>query len=296
MGSEDGVEDAIDVHCHIIETASTRNQIQDTNIAKVILMGTRMEDWPLVAEMYINNSNKIIAAFGVHPWFCTSILASQDKEEWVNVLRKYLTDHPKAIVGEIGLDGVAKDRTTNQLYDYDAQERVFATQMQVAVELERPVSVHSVQIHGKMLDFFKQMDKRCGRVKSTWRKDRFASEDGIRGPAMMLTLPCPPAIMMHSFSGSVEMANCLLKLPHIGSRFYFSFSAVVNGRSNKFEQRIKAIPDDRLLLESDVHDVSQVTVGMASVCRTISHAKDWSFQETIARTVRNTERFLSTIR
>ncbi len=38
----------------------------------------------------------------------------------------------------------------------------------------------------------------------------------------------------------------------IGPRIYFSFSSAINGRTpDKLRARIAAVPDDRLLLESD---------------------------------------------
>ena len=43
---------------------------------------------------------------------------------------------------------------------------------------------------------------------------------------------CPPSIMLHSFGGSPEVVAQFLKgLPEggLGSRVFFSFSAVING-------------------------------------------------------------------
>lgn len=42
------------------------------------------------------------------------------------------------------------------------------------------------------------------------------------------------------------------RMPKIGPRFYFSFSSVINaskGQQEKLIARIRAVPDDRLLLE-----------------------------------------------
>ncbi|KAH6595844.1 hypothetical protein BASA50_005571 [Batrachochytrium salamandrivorans] len=83
-----------------------------------------------------------------------------------------------------------------------------------------------------------------------------------------------------------------MKLPHIGTRFYFSFSTIVNGRSNKLDLRVKAIPHDRLLIESDVHDSGDTVSAMASICQSVSTIRGWSLFETAQRTTANAQSFL----
>jgi hypothetical protein len=63
---------------------------------------------------------------------------------------------------------------------------------------------------------------------------------------------CPPKVMLHSYGGSVEEIPRFCKLRGIGDRFYFSFSHAINARTpEKLAARIAAVPDDRLLIESD---------------------------------------------
>ena len=67
---------------------------------------------------------------------------------------------------------------------------------------------------------------------------------------------CPPRVMLHSYGGSADMLRAFLKLPTVGGRFYFSFSHVINADKEKHApakllERLRAVPDDRLLLESD---------------------------------------------
>lgn len=58
--------------------------------------------------------------------------------------------------------------------------------------------------------------------------------------------------MLHSYGGSVEEIPRYYKLPGIGDRFYYSFSHAINHRTpDKLKARIVAVPDDRLLIESD---------------------------------------------
>lgn len=96
----------------------------------------------------------------------------------------------------------------------------------MAAEFQRPVSVHCVKGYGHLLDFF------AGLAKAPDT--------------------CPPKVMLHSYGGSVEEISRFCKLPNIGERFYFSFSHAINHRTpEKLRARVAAVPDDKLLLESD---------------------------------------------
>ena len=90
--------------------------------------------------------------------------------------------------------------------------------------------------------------------------------------AVLLVDELPPAIYMHSFGGSAAMVDALLAMERkrrskkkkerkkqqqpasedCPPLFYFGFSHAVNARSPKTPSVIAAVPDDRLLLESDL--------------------------------------------
>jgi len=53
----------------------------------------------------------------------------------------------------------------------------------------------------------------------------------------------PPGIIMHSYGGSAGMIESFTTMKSgIGSRFYFSFSSVINMRSPKTVEVIKKVP------------------------------------------------------
>jgi TatD DNase family protein len=207
---------------------------------------------------------------GIHPWFVHHL---DDSLDYLTLLKSKMTEYPQALVGEIGLDGIAKDKETGERYPLEPQLRVFEQQFDIAGEFQRPTSVHAVQVTPQLLKFFQNLSKRA-------KKD----------PGYKM----PPAIMLHSFSGSPDLAQQLVKLPRIGNRLYFSFSSLINGRSPKMMERIKAIPEDRILLESDVHDVDQVDQGMSEILEACSRIKSWTLEETTERVKSNTDRFLKT--
>ena len=88
-------------------------------------------------------------------------------------LKSTLLDHPHALVGEIGLDKVAKDKDSGARIPMELQILVFRHQLDLALELGRHVSVHSVRCWNVMIDMMRAFD--------------FGQESNV---------------MMHSFSGS----------------------------------------------------------------------------------------------
>jgi TatD DNase family protein len=209
---------------------------------------------------------------GIHPWFVHQL--DQESRDYVALLKSKITEYPNALVGEIGLDGIAKNKETGEKFPLEPQLQVFEHQFDVAGECQRPTSVHAVQVTPQLLTFFQNLSK---RVK--------------RDPGYKI----PPTIMLHSFSGSPDLARQLVRLPRIGDRLYFSFSSAINGRSPKMMDRIRAIPDDRILLESDVHDIDQVDQGMSDILEACSRVKNWTMEETVDRVKSNTQKFLGSL-
>ena len=247
----------IDAHCHLVETFSSISNLSTLKTSRLFIMSSKKAEWPLVSQ--IANDTKFAAYFGIHPWFA-HLYSLNDLEE----LKSWVQKTRGAAVGEIGLDAVATN-SQGEKYDFHHQFTLFSKQMEIAAELQVPVSIHSVKAFGTLLPYFKQLDLK------TKLEPRC----------------CPPTIMMHSFSGSIEVAKSLLKLPRIGQRFYFSFSSTVNSRSNKTLSRIQMIPNNRLLIESDVGDCSMVDEAMEKAALMVSEAKGWTREETIKITSDN---------
>ncbi|KAJ3269819.1 hypothetical protein HK104_005060, partial [Borealophlyctis nickersoniae] len=163
-------ETFVDVHNHVIDTPDTLHLVPTLQTPKMILMGTRPEDWDAVADAAAKWPDRIIPAFGTHPWFAHTVPPPPSASESTSLeetnlwtrLRHLLTTHPMAMVGEIGIDGVARDRSTGVKYPFDHQMSVFRAQMDIAAELGRPVNVHVVQCHGHLLNYLMEIGKRVG--------------------------------------------------------------------------------------------------------------------------------------
>lgn len=118
-------------------------------------------------------------------------------------------------LGECGLDFALES------YNRLTQEDVFRQQLRMASEMNRPISIHC----RKAFDSLKQILK----------------EEGVPEAGTIL----------HAFSGSFEIATELSRLG-----VYFSFPCTLADPGNKRMRRaLLAIPDDRLLLESDAPEM-----------------------------------------
>lgn len=117
------------------------------------------------------------------------------------------------------------------------------------------------------------------------------------------------------------MINSLLKLPKVGKRFYFGFSTIINVREPKPTQKlldaIKAVPQNRILLESDWNNVDAFETAMLEIHRLVAetrvrtieaskerrnsiftysglkHMQGWTLEETADITTRNAEAALA---
>jgi TatD DNase family protein len=180
---------------------------------------------------------------------------------WLQDLEKQLIESPRASVGEIGLDGSARDPVSGLKYDFETQIKVFSAQFDLACKLQRPVSIHAVQVIGKLFEFFSHQEI------------------------------APPSIMLHSFNSSSDMIKRLIKL-RIGERLYFSLSASVNLRSKKFNDMVQSIPDDKILIESDSHDINSVDEAMQTILEKLAVAKGWTMETAVAILSKNTDNYL----
>lgn len=161
------------------------------------------------------------------------------------------------------MDGSARDPSSGLKYDFDTQLKVFSAQFDLASKLKRPVSIHAVQVAGKLFDFMSQQET------------------------------APPSIMLHSFNASSDMIKRFVKLKDIGKRLYFSLSAAVNLGSKKFTDVVLSIPDDKILIESDCHDINSVDDAMETILEKVAQVKDWDMDTAISILSRNAYNYLT---
>ena len=136
-------------------------------------------------------------------------------EGWEERLRERLLSDPVASVGEVGVDGWAKSP------GMEVQLPVFIKQAELAAETGRVMTVHCLKAWEPL---FAAMDR-----AAAW----------------------PEKFLMHSFGGSLEVAERLVK-----KGAWFSFSGhFLHERKRKVLEVFRKLPEDRILLETDAPDM-----------------------------------------
>ncbi|OAA68983.1 Deoxyribonuclease, TatD [Cordyceps fumosorosea ARSEF 2679] len=192
------------------------------------------------------------------------------------------------------------------------QRAVLAAQLTLAGRERRAVSLHGVQAHGVLHDAVSrcwagwELPSRRERRLVAPHAEEFpgSSEDEEGGEPPRVTtggsrsgpLPYPPRICLHSFSGSAEtLAQWMAR--GVPARVYASLSAAVNlstaaGRA-RTEEVVRAAPDDRLLVESDLHRAGEEMDGLLEhMYRFVCEVKGWGLEEGVARIRSNYQAFI----
>lgn len=230
---------------------------------------------------------------------------------FIQETRDKLHQNSLALVGEIGLDrsfrlpdawipehhdqrdgtltpgGREGRRLSPFRVDMDHQRKILKAQLHLAGELGRPVSMHGVQAHGVIFDTIEETWRGHERKVLSKRQkkrqegpgDTFTKNGDENGEQTANgSKPFPPRICLHSYSGPVEPVKQYLH-PTVPAEVFFSFSAVINFSNSghsKAEDVIKALPDDRILVESDIHMAGEeMDRLLADIIRKVCCIKGW---------------------
>lgn len=86
--------------------------------------------------------------------------------------------------------------------------------------------------------------------------------------------------------------ECGGKVVSIGERMFFSFSAVLCSKSSKkAAERVAAVPDDRILLETDLTEIEGMNERLLEIAEFVAEAKGWTVEHTVEQTWRNFQAF-----
>jgi TatD DNase family protein len=235
-----------DAHCHLSEAISIDSMLAraaTANVEGVVVCGTSPADWDQAFQT-VEKSNSTFSilgketcalrlSVGIHPWFVDCRAGSVTPPETVitdrcyrwdadfQTLEEMLRDFSMLGIGECGLDFSQKFSNRTE------QEECFAAHLGLTVELGRPVSVHCVQAWGRLVEMLKEY------------------------PA--------PKVLLHAYSGSVELIPQLMKL-----NGWFSFGpAVMNSKAKRARAAVAAVPAERLLIETDSNGEPEKLIDVA---------------------------------
>ncbi|RKP01802.1 hypothetical protein CXG81DRAFT_25506 [Caulochytrium protostelioides] len=290
--------DVIDTHCHITDTldpSEFETMAEHLRTRQLWMMASHAGDWDALTRAAQHAPAKCIPFYGIHPWHLPALqdpaapaAGAVSEAVWCD-LEDRVRRYAAAGIGEIGVDFKATDPATGALRDRGMQEAVWARQLRLAVRLGRPVSMHCVAASGVLVDVLTALDAEAGPPLPS-RRQRRRQQQQQRGP-----VPGPP-IILHSFGGSPETLKRILQLDHVGPRVYVGFSQAINGARTPaatLRQRIAAVPDDRLLLESDVPQWHAVDAAMLAIGRCVAAHRGWDLASCFRICAQNARRVLA---
>lgn len=176
--------------------------------------------------------------------------ADQASKGWEARLSELLRSNPSASVGEAGLDGCLEN------ISLELQEEVFRKQLRLARSFNRPITIHCVRAWGAL--------------------------------QRVLESEPPPAagVLLHGYGGSVELIPVFCEMG-----CYFSFSSYIgDARRSRLRDGFLAVPEERLLLESDAPDMSGPLFLLSTSQAALSQPADLRFTLPYLAAYRNLSR------
>lgn len=202
----------VDSHCHLDrldyekvgELDTVLESARNRGVDKFLCIATHLDGYDRIAAIANRHEDVRITA-GVHP------LQKQVTDVDQQRLRLQVSQQRTVAVGETGLDYFYAADTA------EAQRESFATHVQIAVEADKPLVIHTRDAVDDTLAILRdnQADK-CGGT-------------------------------LHCFTESLAMAEAALDIG-----FYISFSGILTFKSAEdLRETARKIPLDRILIETD---------------------------------------------
>ena len=196
------------------------NNADLVGVRAILIPGVKPLQWPTLPDLCtpvgaLYAGPKLVFAIGIHPLALTSIPEAKDSANIAElaVWTQNLPSDMKAL-GETGLDFGRAGRNLSR----SRQLRIFSAHLDLCRKTGLPLIVHCVAAHGPMTE-------------------------------LLLQSPTP-ACVLHSFTGSAELASRYCRHGH-----YISFSPMITHPNvRRALESAQVVPDQLLLIESDCPD------------------------------------------
>ena len=220
MSTSDALPPLFDTHCHLDFAAFDHDRgrvlerARAAGVRGAVIPGVSPDQWLGLSEI-ADPAAGLYAAVGLHPQALPDL-----SPEALSAGLAQLPARAEALgavaVGECGFDR----ETARRGVPFEEQARVLDAQLGVAEELDLPVILHVLGAHGAALAHLER-----------------------RGPL-------PAGGVLHSYSGPAELVPRYLRLG-----LFVSFAgAVTRPGARRPAQAVRAVPQERLLLETDAPD------------------------------------------
>jgi TatD DNase family protein len=206
------------LHCRegrLIDVGALLQRARITGVRAVLAPAVDWADWDRLRKIAPVPGVGVYFAWGLHPFYVLEVTPKTAKE-LLEQLKFRMEDAPERLraIGECGLDFL-RARTPE---DREHQVTVFRGHLELARATGFPLSMHCVGAHAPLLELLREG-------------------------------PTPPSVM-HAFSGSAELAQQFVAAGH-----YISFAGnLCLSNARKVIAAARAVPDDRVLLETDSPD------------------------------------------
>ncbi|OGV96626.1 hypothetical protein A2W24_01540 [Microgenomates group bacterium RBG_16_45_19] len=222
----------IDTHCHLNFAAFKDDwrEVADRAVAagveKMIVVGADLDSSRRAVEL-AQAHPALYAAVGIHPHHARQLQATGNKLQELIAEIAELTKQPRVVaIGEIGIDNHVYQVTRYKIQDtslesqerQEIQKQLFAEQLKLAVDLGKPVILHSREAKEEVL-----------QIISNLKFNIFNSRGGV----------------FHCFGGSKKYAQRIVE-----AGFYLGFDGDVTYVPDRLAVAA-TVPLDRLLLETD---------------------------------------------
>ena len=201
----------IDSHCHLDHEplygnlSDVLNRSKENGITKLLTISTSFESFERIINI-VKMDEIIFGTFGIHPHECEKDVATKEQ-----IIDKVNNNKKIIGVGETGLDFYYNHSDKNK------QINSFIKHIEAAIELKKPIIVHS-----------RNAEKDTFEILEKYKKYN-------------------PKILMHCFTGSLEFAKKLLLI-----NAFFSASGIITFKNSvDLQKTFSYIPLEKILIETD---------------------------------------------